>query len=96
VGGVEPSWRHDGEELFYLAPNQTLMAVDVERHKAILGFGPPKALFPAHITWMEVQAVARHYAPARDGQRFLISSATAEAQSVPMTVILNWAASLKH
>jgi eukaryotic-like serine/threonine-protein kinase len=96
VGGVEPSWRRDGEELFYLAPNQTLMAVDVERHPAALAFGPPKPLFSMHITWMEVQAVARHYAPARDGQRFLISSATAEAQSAPMTVILNWAASLKH
>ena len=79
VGGVEPSWRHDGEELFYLAPNQMLMAVEVQRHQATLGFAPPKALFHAHMAWMEVQAVARHYAPARDGQRFLISSATAEA-----------------
>ena len=30
LGGFEPHWRGDGKELFYLAPNQTLMAVGVK------------------------------------------------------------------
>ena len=29
-GGVQPQWRADGRELFYLAPDSTLMSVGVE------------------------------------------------------------------
>ena len=30
-GGVAPRWSPDGRELFYLAPDASLMAVDVRR-----------------------------------------------------------------
>ena len=95
LGGFEPHWRRDGKELFYRAPNQTLMAVDVKSNPTSLEFSPPKALFPTRIKWMEIQAVAHHYAAAPDGQRFLMISATDEAQSSPITVMLNWTAALK-
>jgi eukaryotic-like serine/threonine-protein kinase len=94
LGGFEPHWRHDGKELFYRAPNQTLMAVDVESKPTTLEFSPPKALFATRIQWMEIQAVAHHYAASPDGQRFLMISATDEAQSSPMTVVLNWTGAL--
>ena len=96
LGGFEPQWRLDGRELFYRAPNQALMAVDVKSNPTTVEFGPPKALFPTRIKWMEIQAVAHHYAAAPDGQRFLMISATDEAQSSPITVMLNWTAALKH
>jgi len=96
LGGFEPQWRLDGRELFYRAPDQTLMAVDVKRNQTTVEFSPPKALFPTRIKWMEIQAVAHHYAAAPDGQRFLMISATDEAQSSPITVMLNWTAALKH
>ncbi len=95
-GGYEPQWRRDGKELFYLAPNQMLMAVDVKSNQTTLEVGPPKALFATRIKWMEIQAAAHHYAPAPDGQRFLIISATDEARSVPVTIVLNWSAALKR
>ena len=44
-GGFEPQWRRDGKELFYLAPNQTLMAVGVTSNATTLEVSPPKALF---------------------------------------------------
>jgi serine/threonine protein kinase/Tol biopolymer transport system component len=94
-GGFEPQWRRDGKELFYLAPNQTLMAVSVKSNPTTLEVSPPKGLFATHIKWMEIQAGAHHYAPAPDGQRFLIINATDEAQSVPVTVVLNWSVALK-
>ena len=94
-GGFEPQWRRDGKELFYMAPNQTLMAVGVKSNPTTLEVSPPKALFATRIKWMEIQAVAHHYAAAPDGQRFLISSATDEARSVPVTIVLNWSAALK-
>jgi Tol biopolymer transport system component len=93
-GGFEPHWRRDGTELFYMAPNQMLMAIGVKAGPTTLGVSAPKALFPTRIKWMEIQAVAHHYAPAPDGQRFLISRVTAEAQSVPVTIVLNWSAAL--
>lgn len=96
LGGFEPQWRRDGRELFYRAPNQTLMAVDVKSNPTTVEFGPPKALFPTRMKWMEIQAGARHYAAAPDGQRFLMISATDEAQSSPITVMLNWTGALKH
>ena len=79
-----------------MARNQTLMAVGVKSHPTTLEVSPPKALFATRIKWMEIQAVAHHYAPAPDGQRFLISGATDEARSVPVTVVLNWSAALKR
>ncbi|HEX2460529.1 MAG TPA: protein kinase [Vicinamibacterales bacterium] len=94
-GGFEPHWRRDGKELFYMAPNQTLMAVGVKSNPTTLEVSPPEALFATRIKWMEIQAVAHHYAPAPNGQRFLVSSATDEARSVPVTIVLNWSAALK-
>ena len=94
-GGFEPHWRRDGKELFYLAPDQTLMAASVKSHPTVLDVNAPAALFRTRIKWMEVQAVAHHYAPTADGQRFLISNATEEARSVPVTIMLNWSAVVK-
>ena len=96
-GGFEPQWRRDGTELFYMAPNRTLMAVGVKGHSTTLEVvSPPKALFATRIKWMEIQAVAHHYAAAPDGQRFLVNSTTDEARSVPVTIVLNWSAALKR
>lgn len=44
-GGAWPRWRRDGAELFYIAPNDQLMAVPVKRGAAALGVGAPVAFF---------------------------------------------------
>jgi eukaryotic-like serine/threonine-protein kinase len=93
-GGFEPHWRSTGKELFFLAPNRTLMSVEVTGTGSTFNPGSPRALFPTYVTWLENQAMGRHYAPARDGQRFLIANATDRARSMPITVVLNWVAGL--
>ena len=93
-GGFEPYWRRDGRERFFLAPNRTLMAVEVSGTGATFTPHAPRALFPTAITWLENQALGRHYAPSRDGQRFLIANATDRARTLPITVVLNWAVGL--
>ena len=93
-GGFEPYWRRDGKELFFLGPNRTLMSVEVAGTGSAFNHGSPRALFPTHVTWLENQAMGRHYAPSRDGQRFLIANATDRARTMPITVVLNWAAGL--
>ena len=94
--GFEPLWRGDSEELFYIASDQTLMAVDFKSNVATFEVGPPKPLFTTRIKSMESQAGARHYGAAADGQRFFIANATEDAQSAAMTVVLNWAAALEQ
>jgi Tol biopolymer transport system component len=93
-GGFEPYWGRNGKELFFLAPNRTLMSVEVIATTPTFSHGLPRALFPTHVTWLENQAMGRHYAPSRDGQRFLIANATSRARAMPITVVLNWPAGL--
>jgi hypothetical protein len=45
TGGVQPVWRHDGKELFFLAPDNTLMALPVKFTASSPEFGAPVALF---------------------------------------------------
>ena len=86
-GGEMPLWRHDGKELFYLAPNGMAMAVEVNT-SGIFQAGIPKPLFkvPSGLLYWDVTA---------DGQRFLMPTPDATDASAPLTVVLNWQAGLK-
>jgi hypothetical protein len=90
-GGSEPRWRHDGREIYYLSADRYLMAVPVSPGPF---FGVPKPLFQTRVL-MGVMALRTNFVPTRDGQRFLVTTQTGDAPHVPLTVILNWAASLK-
>lgn len=92
-GGDEPQWRRDGKELFYLAGNNRIMAVDVKTESSDFQAGIPKPLFELHRT----PALRRnHYVVAANGQRFLVVSPLEETTSSPITVVTNWAAGLKR
>jgi DNA-binding winged helix-turn-helix (wHTH) protein/Tol biopolymer transport system component len=93
-GGTEPQWRRDGRELFYLAPDDTLMAVDV-KPGATWQSGRPSALFRTSLP----KAASRprnRYAVTADGQRFVIDSVSDADHQEPMTVLVNWPAALKR
>ena len=47
-GGVQPQWRADSRELFYLAPDGSMMSVRVDP-RAELTVSPPSRLFPTTI-----------------------------------------------
>jgi serine/threonine protein kinase len=88
-GGVWPVWRGDGQELFYIKADGTLMTVAVKRGRE-LEAGAPRALFNTHVAdlWQRL----RNYDVARDGQRFLINTRVEEGTSSPITVVVNWPA----
>ena len=90
AGGLEPQWRHDGRELFYLSGSRTvLMSVDVKTDGPAFEVGTPKPLFEVRL----VTAPRRNrYVVSRDGQRFLTVARPEGA--APMTVVLNWTAAL--
>jgi DNA-binding winged helix-turn-helix (wHTH) protein/Tol biopolymer transport system component len=88
-GGAEPYWRRDGRELYYLAPDGTLMAVPVKSDDTFTA-GRPVPLFRARIP-ADIITFRNHYAPAGDGQRFLVDAAD---DHEPITVVVNWTALL--
>ena len=90
AGGVSPRWRADGKELYFLAPDATMMAVPVTASGTSFEAGTPVALFPTRIVDGGTLSQSRpQYAVARDG-RFLINQPVAEATAAPITMILNW------
>jgi Tol biopolymer transport system component len=90
-GGLEPRWRKDGKELFYLSGRE-LMAVDITTLPTFKP-GVPHVLFEAPIRAGN-STISRHYAVTADGQKFLIN-ASREAQGSAITVVMNWATALK-
>jgi serine/threonine protein kinase len=92
AGGNDVHWRPDGKELYYLAPNDDLMAVDI-RISPKLEAGLPRRLFPiASPTVFPVHSLNfADYAPARDGKRFLVSRTIAGSPS-SISVMTNWVA----
>src|SRR5262249_30530126 len=91
-GGGQERWRRDGKELFYLAPDGKLMAVEVNAG-AGFKFSVPKPIFQTQI---DRGPYARyHYAVTTDGQRFLLNTPVEDAAPSPINVVMNWTAVLK-
>jgi eukaryotic-like serine/threonine-protein kinase len=94
-GGLQPRWRRDGKELFYIAPGGSVMTTDVTLAPDFKN-QPPRELFKVPITSGGPRAFAFHYDVTPDGKRFLvITTPQAEPASSPITVVLNWQAGLK-
>ena len=91
AGGLEPRWRRDGKELFYLAPDGKVMAVEVGTGAAFEA-GPPQALFVTSLK----NAAGWRYDVTADGQRFLVNRPIGEESSPPITLVQNWTALLKR
>jgi eukaryotic-like serine/threonine-protein kinase len=91
-GGDWVRWRKDGQELFYVAPDRTVMSVVVRPAAGSLEFGTPSALFALPATFDANNTYPYDVMP--DGQRFLALAPTTNAEEPPMTVIVNWRADL--
>jgi Tol biopolymer transport system component len=93
-GGLEASWRRDGKELFYLTPDNQLMAVPVNTDGASFQAGIPKPLFQA--TLVPITNWRNIYFPSPDGQRFLMLTPEGNARPEPITVVVNWPTQLRQ
>jgi hypothetical protein len=91
AGGLDPRWRRDGKELFYVAPDGKVMAVDVSTGAAFEA-GTPHALFATSLK----NASGSKYDVSADGQRFLLNRPIGEESSPPITLVQNWMALLKR
>jgi len=93
-GGEQPRWRGDGKELFYLSADSKLMAAPVTTGSNF-DLGTAIALFqtsPRQPVSFNDRFV---YDVSQDGQRFLINTPVKQAETTPMSIILNWPAKLR-
>lgn len=102
AGGFEPRWRADGRELFFLAPDRTLMAVDVDGHGASFVSSEPRPLFRTNLAGSYLGSsfpgnrIRNEYDVAADGQRFLINDPVEGATAFSVRVVVNWKALLQQ
>jgi serine/threonine protein kinase/Tol biopolymer transport system component len=95
AGGAQPRWRGDGKELYYMAPDGKLMAVEVKATPESFEHGAPRALFASRAD-APTGAVSWSYVPSPDGNRFLIRTPRgASAESPVLTVVVNWPSGAK-
>jgi len=92
-GGTQPIWRADGTELFYVAPDNTVMAVGVRERKTTVEFGKPRPLFKAPIAVLPARQPSWTWDVSPDGERFLLI--LAKDDDAPLTLVTNWQADLK-
>ncbi len=94
--GVSPLWNENREELFDVAPDGTVMSVEIPGGSTAFRAGISKPLFrpngialenPAYFLW----------AAGSDGERFIfrVSLSASEAAAPKFNVVLNWPSLLK-
>jgi len=92
-GGVEPKWRRDGRELYYLSLDGKLMSVAIGG--PTFTAGRPVELFQTPLTVNRAQPTRdRRYDITPDG-RFLMVIPSATGAPTPYSVIVNWTAGLE-
>jgi WD40 repeat protein len=84
-GGVQPQWRGDGRELFYLAPDGAMMSVALDMSKGPVASAPER-LFATNVEPISTQP---QYAVTPDGKRFLLVD-RGPARPNTVHVLLNW------
>jgi serine/threonine protein kinase/Tol biopolymer transport system component len=91
-GGIQPKWRRDGKELYYLGLDSALMAVPITLG-VLAEVGKAHVLFRTRVE-PSTGLFWHQYDLSPDGQRFLIN--TPETVTTPVTVVLNWPGLLKQ
>jgi serine/threonine protein kinase len=97
AGGTFPRWRRDGKEIFYLSPDNKLMAAEVNGQGTTLQVGAARVLFDARPGALTLTPLTfgYQYDVTADGQRFLVNTLVEQKASSPITVVINWTAGLK-
>jgi Tol biopolymer transport system component len=89
AGGVSPTWRADGKELFYVDPAGMMMAAPITDTGSTVVPGTPVVLFQTSVLGGGIDnGQGRQYDVAPDG-RFMINRVL-DSTAAPITLIQNW------
>jgi Tol biopolymer transport system component len=91
-GGLYPLWRRDGREIFYIGPEDAVIAVPVSGAGASMKFGAGVELFRIP----GVDSTIWPYDVSPDGQRFLLAEPAVNDKPPAIHVIQNWTKLLKQ
>jgi len=89
-GGGDPRWRRDGQELFYVEDNLTIISVQVRESANEFRVLASQPLFRLQLPYN-----VGFYDATRDGKRFLVNSRTYREQTAPLTIVTNWRAQIQ-
>ncbi len=92
AGGIQPAWSRDGKELFFLAPDTSLMVAEVRESGDRFTVGTMQTLFRTNVEPDRV--IRNNYAVSADGQRFLVMSPMVDPSASRLVGVTNWAAAL--
>jgi serine/threonine protein kinase len=89
AGGVYPRWSRDGKELYFIAPDAKLLAVQIRATETTVEPGAPAVLFQTQKVGGGLNVIGRshQYDVTSDG-RFLVS--ISESEETPITLLLDW------
>src|SRR5215469_13287488 len=89
-GGANPRWRGDGQELFYVADDLTIISVQVRESATEFHALSSQPLFK-----LQLPNNVGFYDVTHDGKRFLVNTRTIKEQSEPLTILTNWFAQIQ-
>jgi eukaryotic-like serine/threonine-protein kinase len=95
IGGTQPLWAPNGQELFYVAPDGSLMGVRVELRGGTWSAGSPATVLAA-LYATGAALGPRSYDVSRDGQRFLMVKEAKPAAASQIIVAQHWIDELKR
>jgi Tol biopolymer transport system component len=87
-GGMEPRWRGDGGEIYYVGLDGLLTAVSVNGANSF-STGTPVALFPIYGRAPISSTDVFTYDVAKNGKRFLVNRYVKPEHVAPLTILLN-------
>ena len=92
--GILVQWRKDGKELYFLSPDDTLMAAAVDGTGPVFRASLPQPLFKVRVP---TRGILSQYQPSDDGQRFLVNTLSEETSAPQtLTLVMNWQSLVKQ
>ncbi len=92
AGGEQAQWSGNGRELFFLAPDTTLMSAELRSSGSSVSVG---AIQPLFVTNAEPPRVLRNvFAASVDGQRFLVMVPVVPSSAPSLVAVFNWTSGL--
>ncbi len=88
-GGRGHRWRGDSKEIFYVSPDNKIMAREVRTSGEAFEMGAVRTLF-------ELAPENSVYDITKDGQLFLVAVPVADQTLAPLTLVVNWDEELKR
>jgi eukaryotic-like serine/threonine-protein kinase len=88
TGGLQPRWRGDGKELYFIEPGTGKVMMAAVKPGSLSDFTVPVPLFQGPLP--RPNAVMDQWDVTRDGQRFLFAAPLNQVNARPLMAVLNW------